>query len=426
MANDLGFVKRDRTARLLKLQFLLLQHASGIDINEIAQKCSVSKRTAYRDLEALENELDIPIWEEGSKRGIVEGHFLPPIAFTETEAISVFLTARMMQYFSPQYTSSLASAFLKLSTIVPPFLKNQIQQTIENLDKLPKDENKFNNFDRLIQAWLSRHPVTICYQDLHMESPRKDTIEPYFIEPNPRNRANYVIAYSRLLKTINTYKIDRIIGVLVTEPETYEVPVGFDIDAFLRSSWGPYADGKIEVVKLHFTKEISHAILETRFHPSQLTEMQPDGSLLMTLRVHNSGDFRAWIQGWGSSVEVIEPKVLREYMIHDMRSMIKSYGLTKKTNEEETPKSTGNMSKSVDISNTQWYRIIPWIQPRQSTGRPRSDDRQILNGILHVLVAGARWSDIPRRYGAPSTCYTRYKQWKMQGVWNNIWNIVSN
>ena len=71
--------KKDRTARLVKIQMLLCQHPDGLEVKEIARKCGISTRTAYRDLNALESELEVPLWGEGSKRGVVEGTFLPPI-----------------------------------------------------------------------------------------------------------------------------------------------------------------------------------------------------------------------------------------------------------------------------------------------------------------------------------------------------------
>jgi predicted DNA-binding transcriptional regulator YafY len=91
--------KRDRIARLLRLEILLCQHPSGLEVNEIARKCMISKRTAYRDLATLESELDVPIWENGSKRGIAEGYFLPPIIFTQAEAANIFLAVRKMRQF---------------------------------------------------------------------------------------------------------------------------------------------------------------------------------------------------------------------------------------------------------------------------------------------------------------------------------------
>jgi predicted DNA-binding transcriptional regulator YafY/transposase len=422
---DRMFRKRDRTARLLKLQVLLWQYPKGIEIEEIARRCSISKRTAYRDLEALDSELGVPIWEDGTKRGISEGHFLPPITFTQSEAISVLLAARMLQHFSPQYNSSIASAFLKLSSIVQPFLKNQIQNTIRKIEKMPADQRKLNNFDSLIQAWLSGHPVKIWYQELYALKPIECTIEPYFIEPTPRNRSNYVIGYCRLTKSIKTFKLDRIIGEVKTENDSYEIPSDFNIDDYLSSAWGPYADKGVEVVKLRFSKDISHAIAETRFHPSQVTESQSDGSLLMTVKVNNTGDFQAWILGWGKDVEVLEPSLLRDQISLHVQSLCAIYDINKRQLMGHKAKPIEAVSELGDISDEQWNSILPLLPLNKRTGRPRADDRKTLNGIHFVLKSGIRWNALPRRYGASSTCFTRFHQWKKWGIWDNIWKMLS-
>jgi len=54
------------------------------------------------------------------------------------------------------------------------------------------------------------------------------------------------------------------------------------------------------------------------------------------------------------------------------------------------------------------------------TGRPRSDDRTILNGIIYVLIAGCRWSEMPKRYGDDSTANRRLNKWQQEGIWKNI------
>jgi len=46
-----------------------------------------------------------------------------------------------------------------------------------------------------------------------------------------------------------------------------------------------------------------------------------------------------------------------------------------------------------------WEVIRPLLPPRAGVGRPRIDDRLIINGILYVLVTGCRWMDLPARYG---------------------------
>jgi transposase len=55
-----------------------------------------------------------------------------------------------------------------------------------------------------------------------------------------------------------------------------------------------------------------------------------------------------------------------------------------------------------ELNDKQWEIIeplIPAVPPREDgKGRPRKDDRQVLNGILWILRSGARWQDLPPRF----------------------------
>jgi len=73
-----------------------------------------------------------------------------------------------------------------------------------------------------------------------------------------------------------------------------------------------------------------------------------------------------------------------------------------------------------ELSDGEWELIRPLLPPRAKTGRPRADDRMVLNGILYVLVTGCRWMDIPRRYCHYSTAWRRLKRWQKEGVWAQI------
>ena len=69
----------------------------------------------------------------------------------------------------------------------------------------------------------------------------------------------------------------------------------------------------------------------------------------------------------------------------------------------------------------QWELIRPLLPAPKRMGRPRADDRRTLNGIMWVLRSGARWRDLPDRYGSSSTCHRRLQEWEEQGVWEHIW-----
>lgn len=53
-------------------------------------------------------------------------------------------------------------------------------------------------------------------------------------------------------------------------------------------------------------------------------------------------------------------------------------------------------------------------------GRPRKDDRQIINGILWRLRTGTPWRDLPERYGPWRTVATRFYRWQRDGVWQQL------
>jgi transposase len=76
------------------------------------------------------------------------------------------------------------------------------------------------------------------------------------------------------------------------------------------------------------------------------------------------------------------------------------------------------------LTTQQWHAIrvhLPQPQVSPRGGRPRLDDRRCLEGILWILWTGAQWSELPRRYGSPSTCWRRLKEWEEAGVLLQLW-----
>jgi transposase len=78
----------------------------------------------------------------------------------------------------------------------------------------------------------------------------------------------------------------------------------------------------------------------------------------------------------------------------------------------------------MDLKDEQWA-IVEWLLPKvkrraDGKGRPRIDDRAILNGILWVLRTGAPWHDMPNRYPPYQTCHRRFQEWVEQGVFEKV------
>jgi transposase len=72
-----------------------------------------------------------------------------------------------------------------------------------------------------------------------------------------------------------------------------------------------------------------------------------------------------------------------------------------------------------EVSDYEWEVIRPFLPPRSSVGRPRADDRMVLNGILYVLTSGCRWC----KYGSYKTAWRRLKE---MGVWESIFKALAS
>jgi transposase len=58
------------------------------------------------------------------------------------------------------------------------------------------------------------------------------------------------------------------------------------------------------------------------------------------------------------------------------------------------------MAACYELSAKQWSRMQDLLPGRkESVGRTAADNRAFVNGVLWVLRSGARWSDLPERYG---------------------------
>jgi transposase len=79
---------------------------------------------------------------------------------------------------------------------------------------------------------------------------------------------------------------------------------------------------------------------------------------------------------------------------------------------------------SAELSDEQWALIadlFPSSPPNPRGGRPRAHARRCLEGILWVLRSGARWKDLPRSFPSYVTCWRRFAEWSVSGIWDRAW-----
>ncbi|MFF5343350.1 IS5 family transposase [Streptomyces althioticus] len=73
------------------------------------------------------------------------------------------------------------------------------------------------------------------------------------------------------------------------------------------------------------------------------------------------------------------------------------------------------MVRRHELTDQEWELLAPLI-PRAATGRPRVEDRQVINGMVYKIRTGISWRDLPERYGPWKTVYTRFRRYALDGV----------
>jgi len=322
--------KRDRTARFYRVvRFLEGRGDQGATPAEIAQAVGMSKRTAYRDLAAIEEELELPIWEDGGRYGLEEHGLLPALRLTQAEAMAVFLSARLMARYADAYDPDLAAAFQKLASGLPEVLAAHVLRTFDLLSKRAPDEPMARLINqRLTKAWAERRVVEIDYRGGTYDptkGTRRTRVRPYLIEPSIATRALYLIGWDETRSAIRTFKLERIEAVVLTA-ETFEAPPEGTIEETFAAAWDIIADQPVVEVVLRFSPVVAGRVGETRWHPSQQVRAGSDGSLTWQARVSGTLEIRSWILGWGADVEVLEPAELRAEIATISRAAAALYG----------------------------------------------------------------------------------------------------
>ena len=88
------------------------------------------------------------------------------------------------------------------------------------------------------------------------------------------------------------------------------------------------------------------------------------------------------------------------------------------------PKEQEMGQKRYEISDEQWEQIKDIIQ-HSKMGRPPKDDRLMLNAIFWIARSGARWSDLPERFGSYKTVYSRFCKWRDDGTLYRIFRKLN-
>ena len=69
-------------------------------------------------------------------------------------------------------------------------------------------------------------------------------------------------------------------------------------------------------------------------------------------------------------------------------------------------------------------KILDELDPPAPTGRPRTGQRQALDGIIYVMRTGCQWNQLPEQFGDDSSVHRTMQRWIARGVFERIWAVL--
>jgi predicted DNA-binding transcriptional regulator YafY len=203
-----------KSQRLFQMM-MRINAKKSFTVKELADEFGLSSRTIMRDLQEL-SELGVPIYSIQGRGGgykLLHQRLLPPISFTEGEAIAMFFACQSLDYFSSlPFGEGADSALHKFYHYLPADVKEQIDLLKSRVMLWsPSRLMSPDILQTLLQAIMFRSVVTIEYKSRSDVSERN--IQPIGLYAS--SGYWYCPAYCFLREEIRQFRADRILSALL-------------------------------------------------------------------------------------------------------------------------------------------------------------------------------------------------------------------
>jgi predicted DNA-binding transcriptional regulator YafY len=314
----------NRTDRLLAI-ILELQRHKVLRAEDLAATFETSKRTIYRDLDALA-ESGVPLLSTpGQGYSLIEGFFLPPVSFTRDEATMLLLGADYLSHnFDAQYRAAAQTAAAKIEGVLGEKLREEVRamQVALQTVSVNVDAGVLDKLRVLRRAILESKRIQLRYFARFGDAARSQ-VETRELEPHMLVLADttwYLLARDLKHDDMRRFRLERMEAIALTETP------------FARPSTEQLAREHNRNVRQEFTmtvralfdKSVARWVRESR-NWFVVDESESDAGLLLTFQVRHEDELLQYLLQWGGQVQVLEPNTLRKRMRAEAEKMVAAH-----------------------------------------------------------------------------------------------------
>lgn len=295
----------------------ILEARYGATVDELAEECGVTRRTVYRDLDAI-REAGYPLVSDRQAdrcmlyRFITGFKKIPPITFSLEELMTLYLCRGQLGFLAgTPFQDDLDAIFGRVRSSLPPRSVAHLERIAEAA--APKFQGvrdysaKKGMLGELRRALLFQYRVTIDY------APPRRAAQPYEVDPYTLifyDGSLYLGGYAHNRGALRLFLVDRIEAVRVGG-ERFEIPEDFAVTDLTGSAFG-LIDEQRQRIRVRFAADVAHLIRERTWHPSQSLYERADGGVELSFEASGEKEILAWLYSYLPHVEVLEPPQLRQ------------------------------------------------------------------------------------------------------------------
>ncbi|MBP9095997.1 MAG: WYL domain-containing protein [Ignavibacteria bacterium] len=293
----------------------------------LASQYQVSAKSIQRTIDFMKMNFNAPILYDKKIRGYfysVKNFRLNILSLNESDLYTLALMQKALKQYSLPFKKDITGLYNKLYYLYNDRINIHLRDIddvisfkIGNSRKI--DVDIFNNLKSAVKDLVS---VDAVYTAGHSGKLSHRRLDPYQII-NEKGEW-YLVAYCHSDRSIKTFSVSRFKSADLTDAK-FDIKKDFDVNGYFENSFGIFESDKVYNVKLYFEDFAARYVREKIWHRSQKIRQNPDGSLVIEMKVNSLQEVKFWILTWGKGCKVLAPKKLKDDLKQELASALKNY-----------------------------------------------------------------------------------------------------
>lgn len=297
----------------MKRIFDLLKKEDFPNCQRIADELETAAKTIQRDINFMRDRLGLPIAYDPQEHGYYfteEVHEFPTVQVTQGELLALMIAHKAIeQYRGTPYHAQLETAFAKLLAPLKDMAGYAPNREVISFKITAPAAQEIDIFDKLSRAVGDQLEVSFDYRKPAEPKAKERRVQPLHLAN--RDGRWYLIGHDLDRDALRTFALGRISGLKLST-RWFERPKHFSVENYFAGAISVMNGRENHLVRIRFSKLAADHVRDRFWHESQEVTEQPDGSLVLSLRLSDLLEAERIVLQWGGHAEALAPAALRK------------------------------------------------------------------------------------------------------------------